>query len=647
IRKYYNYLRVTPMLEPLDELGTAWALTEESAHPGYYSARLGSGIGAEVTVGPRSAVHRYRFPASSDARLVVDFSQGGLAIDYGQTVPMRASLESLGNGVARGEMMVEGVPLAVHIECDAPGWHQMLWYDRRLMAGSRRLDFESIRITTLRPFGLILLGPTESGQQVEVRIGFSLRGTEQAAANLRADCGEQPRSFDDRHQATTSAWREHLGRIQVEGGSPAQRTVFATSLYHSLIKPCFAENESPFWPMDGPFVFDICTMWDIYKTQLPLLTALAPERAAELAQSLLLVSQEEGNFPIGYRMARGADRFFRQASALAHTFFADLADLGVGAIDWANTLANLHTDLFRNYGEDFLESGVAHPVTHTLDLATGYHCTARIARFVGDHALADQLDGLASQWRSAFDPESGLLIDSTFYEGGKWNYSFRLLPDMASRIELAGGADAFVAMLDRFFGFGEGAVKQPGELPDAATIAAGYALNRFEGLNNEPDMEVPWAYHYVGRLDRTAEIVHAAIHNQFGPGRGGLCGNDDSGALSSWYVWAGLGLFPVAGQSLFLINTPLFARSEIATAGGPLVVDTTGHRPNDADSPPQFVQAATFDGRPLDRAWLTGAELHSGRRLHLELGDEPSTWGCDQPPPSWPTSHPPAALPTA
>ena len=92
-------------------------------------------------------------------------------------------------------------------------------------------------------------------------------------------------------------------------------------------------------------------------------------------------------------------------------------------------------------------------------------------------------------------------------------------------------------------------------------MVAGYALNRFEGLNNEPDMEAPWAYHYAGRPDRTAEVVHAALTWQFGTGPGGLPGNDDSGGLSSWYVWASLGLFPVAGQSLFLVNSPAFARS--------------------------------------------------------------------------------------
>jgi putative alpha-1,2-mannosidase len=121
IRKYYNYFRVTPMEEPLDNLGNTWELIDERAEPGYYATTLSSGIGCELTVGPKSAVHRYTFPAHKDARLVIDFSMGGLAIPYGATVPLRAHIESVAPGVAQAEIVVEGVPLAVHLECDAGG----------------------------------------------------------------------------------------------------------------------------------------------------------------------------------------------------------------------------------------------------------------------------------------------------------------------------------------------------------------------------------------------------------------------------------------------------------------------------------------------------------------------------------------------
>jgi len=622
------------MEEPLDNLGNTWQLLDERAEPGYYATTLSSGIGCELTVGPKSAVHRYTFPADSDARLVIDFSMGGLAIPYGATVPLRAHIESIAPGVAQAEIVVEGAPLAAHLECDAGDWRQLLWYDRRLMPGGTRLDFDRIRPTTLRPFGLMWRGPTEPGQVLELRFGFSLRGVEQAQQNLYADCESGQAAFDSRRTRTATVWRQHLAKIKIETSSTTRQTIFSTALYHSLIKPCFAPEESPMWPSDGPYVFDICTMWDIYRTQLPLITALFPARAVELANALLSICEEEGNLPIGYRMAKGADRFSRQGSALTHTFLADLCQLGVPGIDWDWALCHMDTDLRRAYGEDYLLRGLAEPITHTLDLAFGYECTAKVARYVGDTQLATQFEGLASQWVNAFNRADGLLVDSTYYEGGKWNYSFRVLHDMRTRIGLAGGEGAFIQLLDRFFGYGAEPVKQLGALPRAADVAAGYALNRFEGLNNEPDMEAPWAYHYARRPDRTAEVVHAAVHNMFGLGRGGLPGNDDSGGLSSWYVWASLGLFPVAGQSQYLINAPSFSESAIAFADKELRIETSGFVEPVADGPTQYVQSATFNGETLDRTWLTARELHRGGHLRLQLGPQASNWGTTRRPPS-------------
>ncbi|GAA0420966.1 hypothetical protein Acor_79210 [Acrocarpospora corrugata] len=640
IRKYYNYVRVTPMVQPLDALGESWPLRDEVAEAGYYAATLDTGVRCELTVGTKVAVHRYTFPEHSSARVVIDLSIGGLAIEHGRTVPLRAQVESMGHGRAQGTVAMEGVPLSVYVDVISPGWRQMLWYDRRLIDGGTRLDFDSIRHTTLRPFGMLFMGPTEPGQTVEVRLGFSLRGCDQAKQNLERECGNGP-AFDAVRSRTRARWREHLDRVQVDGGTPARRTVFATALYHSLIKPCFADDESPFWPTSGPFAFDVCTMWDIYKTQLPLLAAIVPDRAADLLESLIRVCEEEGNFPIGYRMARGADRFYRQGSALVHTALADAHALGRAGLDWNWALVHMVDDLRRMYGEEFFEHGVVHPISHTLDLAYGHHCTAQVARALNDGRLADVLEERSRQWSNAFDPSTGLLRDSEFYEGGKWNYSFRLLHDMAARIALAGGDRAFIDKLDRFFGFGAAPVTQPGRRPQPAEMAAGYALNRFEGLNNEPDMEAPWAYHYAGRPDRTAQIVNAALTWQFGTGPGGLPGNDDSGGLSSWYVWASLGLFPIAGQNLFLVNAPAFERAALRVGGNEFVIETSGYQEKpigvdgiDRDPPTQYVQSATLNGKPLHAAHLSAAAVHRGGVLHLRLGPEPSGWGREVRPPS-------------
>lgn len=627
IRKYYNYFRVTPLLEPLQALGTQWPLQDEHAEPGYYAARLaGSNIQAELTVAEKVAVHRYTFPNAGDATLAIDFSCGGLALEHGRTLPMRADLETLGPGRARGTVVMEGVPLSVYLEIDHPRLRQALWYARQVVGGGTRLVFDYIRETTLRPFGVLFHGKVEAGERVTVKLGFSLRGVEQAQRNCKS---VEHLGFDDVKQRTQSVWAEHLGRIEVEGGSAERRQIFYTSLYHSMIKPCFAEDESPFWPTPGPFVFDVCTMWDIYKTQLPLMTALAPTRSVQLLTALTRVSEEEGNYPIGYRMARGADRFFRQASALAHTALADVNALGLPGIDWEWVLGHMHRDLLRTYGEEFAEKGIVHPLTHTLDLAYGYYCTAKVARSLRDDELAANLDKHARSWVNAYDPATGLLKDSTYYEGTKHNYSFRLHHEMAARIALSGGDERFVQQLDTFFGLDGPPVRQLGQPPFEAELAAGYALGRFEGLNNEPDMEVPFAYYYAGRPDRSAEIVHAAVRDMFSPGRGGLPGNDDSGGLSSWYVWANLGLFPVAGQGVYLIGVPAFDSVRMQLGDRHFSIESRGR-----SGAQQYVSRTSLHGTEHPASYLRAADLMSGGHLVVELSSQPTGWGRERRPPS-------------
>jgi putative alpha-1,2-mannosidase len=237
------------------------------------------------------------------------------------------------------------------------------------------------------------------------------------------------------------------------------------------------------------------------------------------------------------------------------------------------------------------------------------------------------MEDLARRWQNAFAAD-GLLKDSTFYEGTKWNYSFRLLHDMAGRIRLAGGDAAFVELLDTFFGVGAEPVRQPGVAPSPAEMAAGAALGRFEGFNNEPDMEAPYAYLYAGRHDRVCEIVRAGLEQCFGDTPGGMVGNDDSGGMSSWYVWNALGLFPVAGQDVFLIGSPLFEAARLRVAED--AVFSIAAAGNSSDRP--YVMAATLNGEPLDRPYLRWAEIAAGGTLSLEMSDAPTGWPSLRPP---------------
>jgi putative alpha-1,2-mannosidase len=288
------------------------------------------------------------------------------------------------------------------------------------------------------------------------------------------------------------------------------------------------------------------------------------------------------------------------------------------------------SDLEKTSNDDFHTTGIAHPFTHTLDMSQAAFCTALIASCEGDEALRDRVWDWVSRWRNVYDAETGILGTSTYYEGVAWNYSFRLLHDMAACIDLHGGDDDFVADLERFFGYNASPVRQQVDPTDRDCMAQGSSLNRFEGFNNEPDMETPYAFIYAGRHDRTCEVVRAGMRHQFRPGRGGLPGNNDSGGLTSAYVWNAIGLFPVSGQPIMLIGSPLFSNTTLNLPQAQLRVVAEGTSEGAC-----YVGSATLNGKPLDRAYLTMTEFCKGGELRLRMQSEPSDWARNHRPPSY------------
>lgn len=621
IRKYYNYTRVVPLTDKLSGLSaidTPREISNEMARPGYYACELkDTGIAAELTVTPRGAVHRYTFAEDDEAILAIDLSHGGIAIEDGHTVPQRARCEIDSVSTAHSEVVLEGVTLctAMSLRCYEDEPRAQLWEDGDTLPGQENLAHNYIRPSTFKPFGVVFSMPVKAGHQLELRLGFSWRTTRRARRNLPA------RRFDITRDKAAGHWEDKLSTIEIEGGTAEQRKVFRTSFYRSMIKPCEAHDESPFWPWDGPFYFDMSTMWDLYKTQLPLMLSLYPSFGRDFIQTLLNIVEIEGNFPVGYRMARGFDRFAHQASALAHVTIADALTRGVEGVDWERAATMMAGDLTRGgVGEAFLNQGVVHPITHTLDMAYACYCTARVAKHIGDDRLYQQTIEHAASWRNAYNADTGLLRHSTFYEGGRWNYSFRFLHDMPARIALSGGNERFVKQLDTFFGFGASAAPRVGCAPSPEQMRVGHDLHRFQGLCNEPDMEVPYAYCFAGRHDRACDVVREGL-KLYGPTPGGMVGNDDSGGMTSWYVWSALGLFPVAGQDRFIIGSPIFKRAMMHLPAGGFTIEAS-----DTSDRNRYVASASLNGKAIDSPFITWKDLVGGT-LQLEMAAAPNGWG--------------------
>ncbi len=619
IGTYYNYVRITPLPKGLAELGTRWTLQDESARPGYYAATLAeAGVRAELTVSKKAALHRYTFPRSADNAVAVDFSTGGLVFPNTGTYPSEGAVEVVSDHEVQGHIVMEGIRIYVYVAADTGVDGCTLWTGQVERRDAMQVSVPAEEGT---PFGALF---SVSQNEVTLRVGFSLRSVEQAKANAGSD------GFEAVARATGDLWEHDLQRIQVEGNDDLKQ-VFYSALYHSLAKPADFTGESPFWD-DGPLYLDFATMWDQYKTQLPLMLTVYSDRGVDAVNSTLDLAEHLAWFANSPILSADFSGSLKQARSLAHFMIADAFHRKLGGIDWSRAKDLMAADIERKANSDFLDDGLARPITHTLDLAVASWCTACMSRALGDHATAERFAELATRWRNAYDLATGRLPDDEqYYEGGAWNYSFRLLHDMAGRIGLYENEEAFVADLDAFFGYGQPSVVQPTDPDDTAYMDWGKALNRFEGLNNEPDFETPYAYLYAGRHDRTAEIVRAGMRYMFTTGRGGLPGNDDSGGTSSWYVWNAIGVFPVTGQPVLLIGSPIFETATIAVADRTFTVEAP-----DTSDENIYVQGANLNGEPLDRAYLSIDELMAGGTLSLEMGPRPSDWARGDRPPSYP-----------
>ena len=559
---YYNYAVVRPSYGGPER---DWGVRDESGRPGRYAVTLAeTGIRCELTAARTCAMHRYAF-GRPGGMLTFDFENDGLYADEDRLrSPARdVTVRRVSDRELAAAATLQGV---------------RLWFSVAV-EGDGALDESG---------AFRLAGPGT----VTVRLSASAESAEAARRELEASTA----SFDEVAEAADAAWEDALGRVCVEGGGETERRLFYSNLYHSLVKPCDWGGGGFLW-RGAPFVVDIVTMWDLYKTQLPLLYTLFGEVSSHLAATITRMGLERGRLPHSLMLSSELDREAAQACALGEISLYDAWVRGVEA-DWPAAVDAALKDVGRPDFAGRAADGSIRRLTHVLDVYEGCSAAAELARAVGKPREAETLARAAGDWREAFDPATGLLrADSDYYEGNHWNYSFRLLRGMEERIALAGGREAFVRLLDKFFGF-----TAPEDLS-----------GRFEGFNNETDMEAPWAYHAAGRFDRLCEVLDLGDRYAFRTaagttGPGGIPGNNDSGGLSACEVWNDLGLFPVSGQDRMLCGRPKFCRAALKLASGEtLTVERTGEG--------KVPARVTWNGKTLRGRRLAASEMMRGGAL--------------------------------
>ena len=429
------------------------------------------------------------------------------------------------------------------------------------------------------------------GRTAETFIGFSFKDV--AEAQVRADEAAES-GFDASRREAEAAWEYALSGVEANFTDETEEKRFYSALYHSLVKPVDC----------GTGFRDYSTLWDVYKTQLPLVLSTQPQVARRMMEDMMSVAERYGYFPIAWMMTDEAERDFGQAVALAVYTLSDAFFRGV--LDKRD-----YPRLKRIFASEIGSANTCgKSPTYVLDLAGACRAAAFVADECGDAAFADEMKQKSRMWKDVFDPATGLLVENAkYYEGNFRNYSFRPLPDMDERVRLAGGEEKFCSLLDDFFRIGYESDAQETREP---------RIGYFEGLNNESDMESPYAYYWCGRYDRAAEVIDAVRRYRFGDGAGGCPGNNDSGGTSSWYVWSCLGLYPLTGTPDCLIASPSVTSAEVRMSKGVLKIAV--ERESDKSIYPVQWE---WNGRRLDRPVVKVRELENGGELKIRLANRP------------------------
>jgi predicted alpha-1,2-mannosidase len=624
---------------------------QERASVGFYGVTLSRyGIGAEITAARRTALYRFSYPASSKANLLFDVGHCLIAgAKYGEGQSITASaIQVLSPTEVTGSTSVTGgwnkqtnsYTVYFYAKTDTPAAAWGTWTNDQLLPGSN-----SAQAGAKARSGAWLSFPTTAGQQVQMKIGISFLSAAQARHNAETEIPNF--DFAATQSAAIAAWDKALSTVEVSGETPEQAQIFYTALYHTMLMPVDRTGENPLWSSTEPYYDDYYAIWDIFRSSGPLLTLIAPERQTGIVRSLVDIYRHEGWLPD----ARSGNFNGRtQGGSNAEFMITDAYLKGLKGIDWQTAYAAEVHDAEVSPADHFKEGRGGLDDWHKLgyvsmegsDRSGSVHMEyaandfeiALLAKGLGKTADYEKYLARSANWKNLWDSsftEAGFqgfirprhrdgswlapftAMDScswggkTFYEGNSWTYSTFVPQDVASLIEKSGGKQQFVRRLDAFF-----------DVPD-----------RYD-VGNEPGFLAPYLYNWAGRPDKTAEHLRAIIAKSYHAGPKGLPGNDDSGAMSSWFAFGQIGIYPNAGQDVYLIGSPAYPRTTLHLADGKdFVIEATNVSASNL-----YVVSAELNGKPLDRAWLRHAEIAAGGHLVLTMASTPAHWAESALPPS-------------
>lgn len=598
---------------------------QEVAKPGYYAMTMkNSGIKAEFTVTERVGLHRYSFPENGQSNLLINL---GFAINWDK--PYQTELTVVDDKTVAGVRLSHGWAADQHV-------YFVVRFSEPIAES---------KITTVGGEGRTVGFLKFNAKQLLAKVGISSVSVANAQANL--DASLPGWDFEATRQAASDAWEKELDKIKITSNDPVQKKIFYTALYHTMVAPAlFSDLNGEFKGVKGDVQkaegykrYTVFSLWDTYRALHPLFTLTQPDRVNDMVKTMLDHYKQTGVLPvwelegnetwcmvgnhsiavIGEAIMKNIGDFDRELAfeAMKATSLHDRDGMG-----YYDKLGYMPADKEKQSVakseevaiDDWAVAAVAQKLGKTEDAAY-FAKRALNYRNYFDKETGFMRGKLSNgQWTTPFDPVFSNHEGSDYTEGNAWQYLWLAPQDVDGLIELLGGKEAFANKLEQLFTVAEG-VKGENASPDISGLIGSYAHG------NEPGHHTTFLFNYAGRAWRTQELNRQIQTEMYTDKPDGLCGNEDCGQMSAWYVFSAMGLYPVNPPELkYQFGSPIVQEASIEVAPGKFF---TMKAPQ-ASKENKYIQEVKLNGQALDRSYITHQEIIDGGTLEFTMGPQPN-----------------------
>ena len=627
-----------PYKEAEGELGihSKFSHNDEEASAGYYRVKLQDyNIDVELTATTRCGVQRYTFP-KAESMVILNLKK---AMNWDFT--MDSHIEVVDSCNIRGYRFSEGW---------ARG--QKVYFATRFSRPFKSMEMDSAEIklkgekvgtSNVARF----MFDTEEGEQLTIVTALSGVSVEGAVKNLDA---EAPHNDFDKYLAAAKAdWNKQLQRIQVVGGGADDQVNFYTALYHSMIAPTiYSDVDGKYYgpdkqvhQADGWVNYSTFSLWDTFRAAHPLFTYTEPERVGDMVQSFIAFYEQNGRLPVWNFWGSETDMMIGYHAV---PVIVDAYLKGIGNFDPEKALeacvATANIDEYRGIGLYKKNGYIPYNITdqynsenwslsRTLEYAFDDFCIAEMAQKMGKTELANEFYKRSQNYRNVFNPATGFMqpIDDKgvfqpnfnpdeytahICESNAWHYFWSVQHDIKGLVALTGGQDKFAAKLDSMFTYIPAGSE---ELPIFSTGMIGQYAH-----GNEPSHHVIYLYNKVRQPWKTQKYAAQVMHELYFNAPAGLCGNEDCGQMSAWYVFSAMGFYPVNPVSgEYEIGTPLFPEMRLNLDNGKTftVLAPNVSREN------IYIQSMKVNGQPYDKSYITHQQIMEGATVEFVMGSQP------------------------